>query len=55
MLNGKQVKVDEELQGTLRDIVRDFDKEDSELRKAQVKDWKKLEEYWHGLQMIFWS
>lgn len=52
---GHKVEIDEELQNALRDIVSGFDKEDDELRKSQVKVWKKLEEYWKGLQMIFWS
>lgn len=50
-----KVEIDEDLQDALRDIVSDFDKEDDTLHKAQVRMWKKCEEYWHGLQMIFWS
>jgi len=52
---GHKVELDDDLQNALRDIVKDFDKEDDELHKAQVRLWKKCEEYWHGLQMIFWS
>jgi hypothetical protein len=52
---GTKVELDEELQGILRTLVENCDEEDTELRKSQVQLWKKLEEYWKGLQMIFWS
>lgn len=52
---GRKVEVSEELQGILRQLVDGFDKEDGSIRQNQVRLWKKLEEYWRGLQMIFWS
>ncbi|MFZ2196999.1 MAG: hypothetical protein WAV13_04650, partial [Thermodesulfovibrionales bacterium] len=52
---GTKVEVDEELQGCLRELVKDFDEEDTTIRENQVRLWKKLEEYWDGFQMIFWS
>jgi hypothetical protein len=52
---GQRVKVDEDLQKVLRELAERFEKEDSELRRSQERLWKKLEEYWHGLQLIFWS
>ena len=48
-------ELDEELQGSLKDIVTLCEKEDDEIRKAQVRMWKKNEEFWHGVQYLFWS
>lgn len=48
-------ELDEELQSSLKDIVTLCEKEDDELRKAQVRIWKKNEEFWHGVQYLFWS
>ena len=52
---GRPVEISEELQGVLRQLVEGFDSEDKNIRDNQVRLWKKLEEYWRGLQMIFWS
>jgi hypothetical protein len=51
----KKQKVDEELQKSLKDIVVLCEKEDEHLRRAQVKTWKKNEEFWHGVQYLFWN
>lgn len=45
----------EDLQNVLRDLVRQYEHEDSWVRKQQLKLWKKNEEFWHGIQFIFWS
>lgn len=45
----------EELQACLKQLVDEVEKEDSWVRKQQLKTWKKAEEFWHGIQYIFWS
>lgn len=45
----------EDLQDCLRDIIRNCEKEDDYIRKQQLRQWKKNERFWHGLQYIFWS
>lgn len=45
----------EELQTILRSLVDGCEREDSYIRKQQLKAWKKHEEFWHGIQYIFWS
>lgn len=45
----------EELQKALKYLVDKYEKEDSWVRKQQLKLWKKNEEFWHGIQYIFWS
>jgi hypothetical protein len=45
----------ENLQNVLKDLVRQYEHEDSWVRKQQLKLWKKNEEFWHGIQFIFWS
>lgn len=47
--------LDEELQKILYDLVESYEKEEGSVRAASVKEWKKNEYYWHGLQYIFWS
>ena len=48
-------KLPEELQLCLYELVKKYEDEDSWIRKQQVKLWKKNEEFWHGVQYIFWS
>ena len=48
-------KISEELQDSLRDIVILCDKEDEELRKVLLRQWSKNENFWRGLQYLFWS
>lgn len=45
----------EELQKILLELVKKYEEEDSWVRKQQVKLWKKNDEFWHGIQFIFWS
>lgn len=45
----------EELQAELYELVKQYEEEDSWVRKQQIKLWKKNEEFWHGVQYIFWS
>lgn len=51
----KKDELDKELQDSLIDIFKLYEKEDDEIRKAQVRLWKKYEEFWHGVQYLFWS
>jgi hypothetical protein len=48
-------KIPEKIKKALEDILRECKREDFEIYKAQIKEWKKLEEYWHGVQYLFWS
>jgi len=45
----------EELQLELYNLVKQYEDEDSWIRKQQIKLWKKNEEFWHGVQYVFWS
>jgi len=45
----------DELQVCLKTIVDHYEKEDAWVRKQQIKLWKKNDEFWHGVQFIFWS
>lgn len=45
----------EELQRVLYDLVKQSEEEDAWIRKQQIKGWKRQEEFWHGVQYIFWS
>jgi Zn finger protein HypA/HybF involved in hydrogenase expression len=48
-------KLSEDLQNCLKYLVNKYEKEDGWVRKQQIKLWKKNEEFWHGIQFIFWS
>lgn len=39
----------------LQEIIDKKKREDDYIRKQQIKNWKKLERFWHGIQFIFWS
>jgi len=39
----------------LLDVVQASEMEDEYVRQLQIKTWKKLEEYWHGIQYLFWN
>lgn len=39
----------------LLDTLKSSENEDEYIRNLQVKTWKKLEEYYHGIQFLFWS
>lgn len=43
------------LQECLKFLVDKYEKEDGWVRKQQLKLWKKNEEFWHGIQFVFWS
>lgn len=47
--------IPEEIQEALKFLVHKYEKEDSWVRKQQIKLWKKNSEFWHGIQYIFWS
>lgn len=48
-------KLSDELQAALLEIVRKCEQEDSWVRKQQIREWKKHERFWHGIQYIYWS
>jgi hypothetical protein len=48
-------EIPQEISSALRDIRNKCKTEDSYVRYAQVRAWKKAEEFWHGLQYIYWS
>lgn len=45
----------EELQTCLIHLVDLAEREDDWIRKQQVKQWKKNDRFWHGIQFIYWS
>lgn len=48
-------KLPKELVDCLKWLVDQYEKEDAWVRKQQIKLWKKNDEFWHGIQFIFWS
>lgn len=44
-----------ELQDCLRELIRQKELEDDNVRKQQIRMWKKNDRFWHGIQHIFWS
>jgi len=48
-------KLPKELQDCLKELIDKYEKEDAWIRKQQIKLWKKNDEFWHGIQFIFWS
>jgi hypothetical protein len=48
-------KIDDDMQEALKEIVKICEDEDTLVRRAQVKTWKKYEEFWHGIQYLFWN
>lgn len=44
-----------DLQDCLKYLVKKYEDEDSWVRKQQLKLWKRNEEFWHGIQFVFWS
>lgn len=49
------VKLPEELQKALISLVQKYEKEDQDARQKQLRQWKKNDLFWHGIQHIFWS
>lgn len=45
----------ENLQLALKEIVRQKELEDDAIRKQQIRQWKKADRFWHGIQFIYWS
>lgn len=43
------------VQSYLKSIVTSCELEDEYVRSLQIKMWKKNEEFWHGIQFLFWS
>src|SRR5271169_389624 len=48
-------ELSKDLQDSLKEICKLCKKEDDEIRKAQVRSWKKNEEFWQGVQYLFWN
>jgi hypothetical protein len=48
-------KVPQELQAALVSLVQKYEREDQSVRQQQLRQWKKNDLYWHGIQHIFWS
>lgn len=48
-------KLPDDLKECLRFLLKKYEGEDSWVRKQQLKLWKKNEEFWHGIQFVFWS
>lgn len=51
----KPKELSHELKEALKQIVKECEDEDIFIRKSQVKTWKKNEEFWHGVQYLFWN
>jgi hypothetical protein len=51
----KKQEHSEEIQKAFKDILKECKLEDKSVRDSQIKEWKKYEEYWHGIQYLFWS
>lgn len=45
----------EEVQGALKTIILQLEKEDKPVRDLQIRYWKKLDYFWKGIQYIYWS
>ncbi len=43
------------LQDAFAEIIRQLEQEDDNVRKQQIRQWKKNDRFWHGIQYIFWS
>lgn len=50
-----KIKFTDEIQDSLKNIVKSCEDEDKEIRKHMMRQWKKNEEFWHGVQYLFWS
>lgn len=48
-------KLAENLQVALKEIIRQKELEDDAIRKQQIRQWKKADRFWHGIQFIYWS
>ncbi len=50
-----EIKLDDELEQSIKDIVKSCEDEDREIRRSMIRAWLKYEEFWHGNQFLFWS
>ena len=48
-------ELSEDLQKVLYDLVLFYEREDEGTRKEQIKEWKRNNNYWAGVQQIFWD
>ena len=55
MADKKKDSLSKELQDSLIEIVKSCEKEYNEIHKAMQRQWRKNEEFWHGVQYLFWS
>lgn len=44
-----------DVENCLKDILARCEREDEYIRSLQIKLWKKAEEFWHGVQFLFWN
>ena len=51
----EETKVSEDLQSSLKDIVKSCEHEDIEIFKCLRRQFKKSEEFWAGVQYLFWD
>jgi len=49
------IKISDELKDSLKEIAKSCKKEDEEIFKAMRRQWKKAEEFWKGVQYLFWD
>jgi hypothetical protein len=55
MAEEKDIKLSPEEEKSLKDIVKSCEKEDEEIWKCMSRQWKKAEEFWKGVQYLFWD
>lgn len=48
-------KLAENMQLAFFDICDQIDREDYDVRQQQLREWKKHEKFWHGIQYLYWS
>jgi hypothetical protein len=49
------IKVTEEEQKALKDLIKELESEERTLRDSQIRSWKLHDYFWRGVQTIFWS
>lgn len=48
-------KLEDQIEKCLTSLCQMAEREDSEVRKRQMRIWKENDKFWHGIQQIFWS
>lgn len=48
-------EISQGLKDILKSLVSDCELEDQFVRESMIRYWKKLENFWHGFQHIFWN